>query len=233
MKMQREKEMQPQEEVQEGAKHSGRILKIFAVVLLWGALCGVALTLFPPQPRPPREPPLPEDPKYEITKDYIPVNPWSRPGKVLEQVEGVVIHYVGNPGSSAKGNRDYFAGLASGETGVYASSHFIVGLEGEVIQCIPLTEISHASNHRNGDTISIEVCHPDAAGQFSLFAYDSLIELTAWLCNVYELDPSEDVIRHYDVIGKRCPRYYVDHPEAWMQILADVDARMEELTSGR
>ena len=26
---------------------------------------------------------------------------------------------------------------------------------------------------------------------------------------------SEDVIRHYDVTGKICPKYYVDHPEAW------------------
>ena len=30
-----------------------------------------------------------------------------------------------------------------------------------------------------------------------------------------QADPETDVIRHYDVTGKICPKYYVDHPEAW------------------
>ena len=76
----------------------------------------------------------------------------------------IVIHYVGNPGTTAKANRNYFESLSSGETETYASSHFIVGLEGEVIQCIPLTEIAYASNIRNEDTVAIEVCHPDETG---------------------------------------------------------------------
>ena len=42
------------------------------------------------------------------------------------------------------------------------SAHFLIGLEGEIIQCIPLNEKSSATNDRNRDTISIEVCHPDA-----------------------------------------------------------------------
>ena len=70
---------------------------------------------------------------------------------------------MGNPGSSAQSNRDYFEGLKdSGET--YASSNFIVGLEGEVIQCIPTNEIAYCSNERNSDTVSIEVCHETADG---------------------------------------------------------------------
>ena len=42
----------------------------------------------------------------------------------------------------------------------------------------------------------------------------SLRRLTAWLCEEFDLAPA-DVIRHYDVTGKVCPKYYVDHPEAW------------------
>ena len=53
-------------------------------------------------------------------------------------------------------NRDYFN---NDDTTV--SAHFLVGLEGEVIQCVPLDEKSSATNDRNGDTISIEVCHPN------------------------------------------------------------------------
>ena len=40
-------------------------------------------------------------PEY-VTKDYIVKNSYSRPGTPLTEINGVVIHYVGNPGSSAR-----------------------------------------------------------------------------------------------------------------------------------
>jgi hypothetical protein len=82
---------------------------------------------------------------------------------------------------------------------------------------------SVASNERNRDTISIEVCHPDESGQFTQAAYDSLARLTAWLCAVCGLDV-EDVIRHYDVTGKLCPKYFVEHEDAWELFKKDVAA---------
>ena len=162
-----------------------------------------------------------------VEQDYIPVNDWSRPGTPLEDINAVVIHYVGNPGTTARANRNYFASLASGKEGTYASSHFVVGLEGEVVQCVPLTEVAYASNTRNGDTVSIEVCHPDETGEFSPVTYRRCVELTAWLCREFKLDPETDVIRHYDVTGKECPLYYVEHPEAWERLKADVAAELE------
>jgi N-acetylmuramoyl-L-alanine amidase len=173
-----------------------------------------------------------ETPDY-VRKDYLTVNAWSRPGDPLEVVDGVVIHYVGNPNTTAQANRNYFESLSSGTNDIYASSHFIVGLEGEVLQCIPLTEISYASNTRNSDTVSVEVCHPDETGEFSPVTYDRVVELTAWLCETFRLDPATDVIRHYDVTGKDCPKYYVENPEAWAQFLADVadaQARLQAQT---
>lgn len=161
-----------------------------------------------------------------VTRELLTVNQWSRPGTPLEKIDGVVIHYVGNPGTSAEANRNYFESLSSGADGVYASSHFIVGLEGEVLECVPLTEIAYASNSRNQDTVSIEVCHPDETGEFSTVTYDRVVELTAWLCREFHLDPETDVIRHYDVTGKDCPRYYVENPEAWERLLLDVSAEM-------
>ena len=159
-------------------------------------------------------------------QDYLPLNPYSRPGTPLEHIRGVVIHYVGNPNTSAAANRSYFSSLAlTGET--YASSHFIVGLEGEVLACVPLTEVAYASNSRNEDTVSIEVCHPDETGAFSSQTYERLTKLTAWLCSTFELDPAEDVIRHYDVTGKVCPKFYVENPEAWEALKADVARKTE------
>lgn len=169
-----------------------------------------------------------EVPDY-VQKDYLTVNEWSRPGTELEKINGVVLHYVGNPGTTAQANRNYFESLSSGAEGTYASSHFVVGLEGEVIQCIPLTEVAYASNGRNNDTISIEVCHPDETGEFSPVTYQRAVELTAWLCQTFDLDPETDVIRHYDVTGKICPKYYVDDPEAWDAFRADTAAAMAAL----
>ena len=163
-----------------------------------------------------------------VERDYIPVNEWSRPGTPLEDINAVVIHYVGNPGTTARANRNYFASLASGKEGTYASSHFVVGLEGEVIQCVPLTEIAYASNSRNEDTVSIEVCHPDETGAFAPESYESVVKLTAWLCETFRLDPESDVIRHYDVTGKICPKYYVENEDAWERLKDDLASRIAE-----
>ena len=161
-----------------------------------------------------------------VQRELLTVNEWSRPGEALEKVKGIVIHYVGNPGTSAEANRNYFESLSSGTDGIYASSHFIVGLEGEVVQCVPMTEIAYASNSRNEDTISLEVCHPDETGEYAPAAYARVVELTAWPCREFRLDPEKDVIRHYDVSGKLCPLYYVEHEEAWDQLRADVKAEI-------
>ncbi len=154
------------------------------------------------------------------------VNPYSRPGIALEEVKNVAIHYTANPGSTAMNNRDYFEGLKDNHSN-QVSSHFVVGLEGEIVQCIPTNEISYATNSRNVDTISIECCHPDESGKFNNATYESLVELTAYLCNRFGLD-IDHVIRHYDVTGKNCPKYYVENPEAWEQLKADIQTRMQE-----
>lgn len=155
-----------------------------------------------------------------IDVQLIEVDGAARRGKDLSGLSNIVIHYVGNPGTTAQQNRDYFN---SDEARV--SSHFVVGLQGEIIQCVPLNEISSASNDRNPDTISIEVCHPDASGQFTDESYQSLVRLTAWLCDIGRLK-SGDVIRHYDITGKQCPLYYVEHEDAWTQLKKDVASAM-------
>lgn len=159
-----------------------------------------------------------------ITQNFLPVNEYSRPGDALPQVNGVVVHYVGNPGTTAKQNRSYFANLATTHE-TYASSHFLVGIDGAVIQCVPLNEISYCSNHRNADTIAIECCHPDDTGKFTQETTEALIRLLNWLIETYDLE-REDILRHHDVNGKECPRYFVRNPEEW-------DAFLDQLAFSR
>ncbi len=153
-------------------------------------------------------------------QELLEINPYSRPGTKLEAVNGVVIHYVGNPNTSAEQNRDYFSHLAiTGETS--ASSHFVIDLDGTTIQCVPLDEVAYCSNTRNSDTISIECCHPDETGEFTEETIQSLTALVQWLCDTYHLE-RDQVIRHYDITGKLCPLYFVEHPDVWEEFLDSI-----------
>jgi N-acetylmuramoyl-L-alanine amidase CwlA len=164
--------------------------------------------------------------EVEINAMYLTPNEYSRPTTKLKRVKGIVIHYTANPGTSAEDNRNYFEGLATSYA-TSASSHFIIGIKGEIIQCIPLDEIAYASNKRNFDTISIECCHPDSTGKFTKETYDSLVKLTAWLSGKYDIS-KKDVIRHYDVTGKNCPKYYVENKDAWITLRNDIYQYIDE-----
>lgn len=161
-----------------------------------------------------------------IDQQLLTVNEYSRPGTKLEKVKGVVIHYTGNPGTTAMQNRNYFEGLAE-KKDTKASSHFIIGLSGEIIQCVPLEEVAYASNERNWDTISIECCINNDAGKFTEKTYDALVHLTAWLVGEYDLK-IEDILRHYDVTGKECPKYFVEHESAWEDFKLDVEMYIDQ-----
>ena len=166
------------------------------------------------------------DQQPELDVELLTINEYSRPALALEQVNGIVIHYTANPGTTAIQNRSYFENLAETHE-TKASSHFVIGLEGEIVQCIPCNEISYASNDRNFDSIYIECCIEDETGKFNGNTYNSLIKLTTWLMGRYDLS-SEDVIRHYDVTGKNCPKYYVEHEEAWDTFKDDLLNYIEE-----
>lgn len=156
----------------------------------------------------------------EFAVDLLTINEYSRSGEANNDINGIVIHYTANPGTTAAQNRSYFEGLKDSHI-TKASSHFIIGLEGEIIQCIPTNEVAYASNDRNYNTISIEGCHPDETGEFNEQTYESLVHLTAWLCGKFDLKP-KDVIRHYDITGKLCPLYYVENEDEWEKFIEDV-----------
>ncbi len=162
-----------------------------------------------------------------IDVELLTENPYSRPGIPIDAINGVVIHYTANPGSSAIDNRNYFENLKDTQDNK-VSSHFVVGIEGEIVQCIPSGEVAYASNSRNSDTLSIECCHLDETGEFTDATYQSVVELTGWLCKRFDIQINH-VIRHYDVTGKNCPKYYVENPDAWEQMKADIQAQIDKL----
>ena len=173
------------------------------------------------------------------TQDFLTVNPYSRPGTKREHVRDIVIHYVANPGTSAKQNRNYFEGLKdqSGSKTVSASSHYIIGSDGTILQCIPLDEVAYGNYPRNDDTAKdlapsaffghVKCCHPDSDGRFTDATIKSLIRLTGWLCRELSLN-EKHIIRHYDVSGKNCPKYYVEHQDAWRTLKKKLAAGIQQ-----
>ena len=166
-----------------------------------------------------------------IDVNLLPLNEYSRPGTYLEEINSIVIHYVGNPATTAAQNRSYFAGLAkSGQA--YASSNFIIDLDGGILECVPVDEVAYCSNVRNEDSISIECCHPDEKGEFSAGTYESVIKLAAWLCVEFELT-ADDVIRHYDISGKECPIYYVVNEDEWDKLRENIAEGIDSILASR
>ncbi len=159
------------------------------------------------------------------TEDFLTISEYSRPGEPLPEVNNIFVHYTANVNTSAANNRNYFENLKDNHDVPGASAHFIIGIEGEILQIIPVDEMAYAVQSRNEDSISIECCYKYDNGQFTQETYDSLIKLLAWLTETYELEP-DDILRHYDCGGKKCPLYYVDHEDAWRILKQDVAKEM-------
>ena len=175
------------------------------------------------------------DSEIKIIKDFLSKNKYSRPGRLLSSVNGIVIHWVANPRTSAKANRNYFENRKGGKYG-YGSAHFFCDLDGDIIQVIPEKEVAYNCGARsyidgiqaklgrwpNGTTLSIECCHEDWAGEMSNETYGALVKLTAHLCRKYGLD-ARHLYLHYDVTGKRCHRWFVDNPQQWAHFKNTID----------
>lgn len=129
-------------------------------------------------------------------------------------------HYVGNPNTSAIANRNYFENLSKNHTNK-ASSHYIIGLEGEILHLIPDDEMSFCTNEANSYTISVECCHPDETGKFNDKTYKSMVWLGRYLMAKHGITKN---IRHYDVTKKCCPKWFVDNPKEWEKFKKELEA---------
>ena len=153
----------------------------------------------------------------------------NRPYEKRTKTTAIAVHYIGNPGTSAEANRNYFQNNICD-----VSANYIIGLNGEIICCIPPDEVAWCTCQANAYSPSIECCHPDSTGKFNSKTYNSLVELCAYLCKMYKLDEN-DLIRHYDVTGKVCPKGFVPKSRggsddnsntAWKKFKADVKAKL-------
>lgn len=170
-------------------------------------------------------------PHPEWTEDFLTVNSYSRPGNKLPAIKDVFVHYTANPGTNAVQNRSYFEQLKDTKERA-ASAHFIIGYEGDIVLCVPLDEVAYAVKTRNYDSVSIECCYINEDGSFTQETYDALIELLVWLLREYDLT-TDNILRHYDCGGKKCPLYYVENEDRWQQLKQDVESKLPKGENGR
>lgn len=167
-----------------------------------------------------------------LREKYIPVNPFTRPGKVRSVTRNVVWHYTANPGATAENHYQYFGFtlpaadreiLRQKDAGeldaveaqkrlVFASANVFID-KNETLVIIPLDEESWHASRANPYSVGVELCiEPD--GSFHPETVRRAAELGRYLNAKYNLKTS-DYMRHYDVTGKICPKPWVDNPAAW------------------
>lgn len=154
-------------------------------------------------------------------------------------VQYIVIHYVGATGG-AKDNAMYYNREYVGN-----SAHFYVGHASENAAVYQSVDPKYCAWHcgsetgvykhphcRNDNSIGIEICcHYDAqrGWYFDPESVAKAIELTKLLMAEYKV-PAENVIRHYDVVGKNCPAPFVENANAWADFKKCLVAPAPELT---
>ncbi|MDE6873656.1 MAG: N-acetylmuramoyl-L-alanine amidase [Lachnospiraceae bacterium] len=198
------------------------LLALLIVLILLIGLIKVAKNLFSKgTPDTPAAPSMKQE--LNITELFLTPNVYTRPQNSLKEVKGIIIHYVAGAGTTAVETRNYYEGLKVNSTSKTAEScHFIIGSDGEIVQCIPTDEIACASGARNEDTIAITFCHPQADGEPSAQTYDSLLKLTTYLCKTYGLT-KDAVLRHSDLGDQLCPKYFAQQEGKWAAFLAELD----------
>ncbi len=149
------------------------------------------------------------------------------PGRT-QAISFLVLHYTAGRNDSARGNVRYFA-----ENAVHASAHYFVDEkswmqsvdDGDTAWSVGTAGVYRQKHPlcRNANSISIELCCRFQAGAYSFApqTVQNAARLVRLLMARYEL-PVQNVLRHYDVVSKRCPAPWVDDEAAWETFLKQV-----------
>lgn len=140
-------------------------------------------------------------------------------------IKGIVIHMTGNNGDTAKNNADFFATGNNRQAG----AHIFIDGKGLSARTIPLNRVawsvgnpkgayakgSYYSTLNNANTVSIELCDIVNHG-VSEAQKETLIKVCAWLKK--QCPKIEYVVRHYDIVKKQCPEYYIKNNSEWLKL---------------
>ena len=173
----------------------------------------------------------------KLVEAFLTRNPCYRAGKKIK-VKGIMLHSVGCPQPRAS----VFIGNWNQESFDDACVHaFIDGKEGSVYQTLPWAHrgwhcASGKKGSGNNSHIGVEMCEPDcikyvggatfvcsdveAAREVVRRTYEAAVELFAYLCEKYGLDPLADgvVISHKEGYARGIASNHGDPEHLWAQL---------------
>jgi len=181
----------------------------------------------------------------QITKDYIPVNKYSRAGLKLKAKRGIVMHYTASPGAPAKNISKYFASLAQQDSnkavkGRYASAHFSVDRT-SIYNSLPDDELAYhcgsatytkealakLGTYPNNSTVGIEMCI-EKDGSIHEDTFNNVVDLAVYLIRERGFPPV--FFTHKEVVGwKECPLPWIKQPGEYERFKQAVHAKLNPL----
>lgn len=148
--------------------------------------------------------------KYNIIPHYLTTNTKRRSGILMPDVEFLVAHDTGNPGSTALGNVGYYE---DSKNVMSASAHIFVD-DKNIVECIPtglaggkkaekawhviydvITDNKMFGDDSNDVAIGVEYCYGSNINANE--AYRRYIWVLAYLCFKYNLDPAKKITGHF------------------------------------
>ncbi|MCZ4246929.1 hypothetical protein BXO87_02155 [Bacillus sp. GZB] len=177
--------------------------------------------------------------KYDIISDLLPSGTKRRPGGKIN-VKFLVAHDTGNPGSTAKGNINYYRNSPD----VAAGAQIFVDDVG-IRECIPAvlgtperayhviynvtTDNQMYGADANDAAIGVELCW--GKGIDGEKSYARYVWILAYLCYKFGLDPKRDIVGHEILDPKRKidPSNGLKHiGKTYNQLISDVAAEYSE-----
>lgn len=150
-------------------------------------------------------------------------------------VKYIVVHYTANNGDTAKGNCNYFA-----TGGRNASAHYFVDengmyqsvADGDTAWSVGASRYVH-DDCRNNNSISVEMCSRiGMEGKYFIKegTVNNTVELVKMLMEKHNV-PISNVLRHYDVTGKKCPEPFVRDTAQWVAFKKRLEEEEMEKTA--
>ena len=168
----------------------------------------------------------------QITKSLLTKNPCYKAGKTIK-VKGLMLHSVGCSQPSAM----TFIQSWNTSSAKVCVHGFIDGNTGDVYQTLPWNYRGwHCGGNANGSHIGIEMCEPDcikytSGANFTCSnenkarntlktTYKSAVELFAYLCEKYDLDPLKDgvIISHSEGYKRGLSSNHADPEHLWKKL---------------
>lgn len=165
----------------------------------------------------------------KITKSILTKNPCYKAGKTIK-VKGLMLHSVGCPQPSAMA---FIESWNTSNSNVCVHG-FIDGNTGEVYQTLPWNHLGwHCGGNANGSHIGIEMCEPDcikytSGASFTCsnkikaknslkITYNSAVEVFAYLCEKYDLNPLRDgvIVSHAEGYKRGIASNHADPTHLW------------------